>query len=348
MRRYDEIQSMLREEPRQWLVTGVAGFIGSHLLETLLTLDQHVVGLDNFATGYRRNLEDVLARTNETRGSFRLIEADIRDADSCLDACDGMDVVLHQAALGSVPRSIVDPALYHHVNVDGTVNMMMAAREAGVDRFVYASSSAVFGDSEELPKHEGRIGEAVSPYGLTKRVGELYAEMMHRVYDQPSVGLRYFNVFGRRQEPRSQYAAVIPAWIRKLLRGEPCEIYGDGETTRDFCYIDNVVQANILAATVPLEGRDHIYNVGCGERTSLNELFATIRDELAVLRPGLLSVEAVHADFRPGDIRHSQADIAKIRAGLGYEPTHLLAQGMRETLEWYVDQFSAKSDRATA
>ncbi|MGH7502334.1 MAG: SDR family oxidoreductase [Longimicrobiales bacterium] len=348
MRRYDEIRAQLREAPQRWLITGVAGFIGSHLLETLLDLDQHVVGLDNFATGYRRNIEDVLARTNQTAGTFRLIEADIRDADACLAACQEMDVVLHEAALGSVPRSIVDPALYHHVNIDGTVNMMMAAREAGIERFVYASSSAVYGDSEELPKHEARIGQAVSPYGLTKRVGEEYAAMLHRVYGLEAVGLRYFNVFGRRQEPRSQYAAVIPGWIRKLLRGESCEIFGDGETTRDFCYIDNVVQANLLASTVALEGDDQVYNVGCGERTTLNELFATIRDRLAWLMPQLAPAAPVHGTFRPGDIRHSQADITKIRTRLDYEPTHLLGEGIAETLEWYVELFRPKSERATA
>ena len=346
MQLYDEVRDQLAGKPRRWLVTGVAGFIGSHLLEHLLVLGQQVVGLDNFATGYRRNIEDVLSRAGNG-DAFRLIEGDIRDADTCLSACQGVDFVLHQAALGSVPRSVLDPALYHQVNVDGTVNMLIAARDAGVRRFVYASSSAVYGDSPELPKCEPVIGEPVSPYGLTKRVGEEYAAMFRRVWGFESIGLRYFNVFGRRQEPRSAYAAVIPQWIRKLVLGMPCEIHGDGETTRDFCYIDNVVQANLLAAAGSIRGEDRVFNVGCGERTSLNDLFATIRAGLAGMRPELAGVQARHVDFRVGDIRHSQADISRIRAALAYEPTHLLAQGIDETLEWYVEMLSASPDRIT-
>ncbi len=344
MQRIAEVRTELAAKPRRWLVTGVAGFIGSHLMEHLLKLGQEVVGLDNFATGYRRNLEDVLKRVGRPDG-FLLIEVDIRDADTCLAACEGVEVVLHQAALGSVPRSIVDPALYHHVNVDGTVNMLIAARDAGVRRFVYASSSAVYGDSPELPKREPVIGQPVSPYGLTKRVGEEYARMFRHVWGFESIGLRYFNVFGRRQEPRSTYAAVIPQWIRKLVLGLPCEIYGDGETTRDFCYIENVVQANLLAGAGPIDGTDRVFNVGCGERTSLNTLFRAIRDGLAATRPELAGVEPRHADFRAGDIRHSQADIERIRAALGYEPTHLLNQGIDETLEWYVELLSEAGDR---
>ncbi|MCI0435409.1 MAG: SDR family oxidoreductase [Gemmatimonadetes bacterium] len=340
MSTYGALCAGLAGSPRRWLVTGVAGFIGSHLMERLLRLGQDVIGLDNFATGYRRNLDDALQRAGGA-GRFRLIEGDIRDADTCLTACQGVDFVLHQAAFGSVPRSILDPALYHHVNVDGTFNILAAARDAGVRRLVHASSSSVYGDSAQLPKHEPVIGRPLSPYALTKRVNEEYAELFREVWKVDNVCLRFFNVFGRRQEPRSAYAAVIPRWIRALLVGTPCEIYGDGETTRDFCYIDNVVQANLLAAAAPIAGEDRVFNVGCGEQTTLNELYATIRTALARTRPALADVPATHADFRAGDIRHSLADTGRIRAALGYEPTHLLTDGIAETIEWYVELLSA-------
>jgi UDP-N-acetylglucosamine 4-epimerase len=338
MSRLDETTEQLKATPRRWLVTGVAGFIGSHLLEALLDLDQDVVGLDDFSHGHRGNIEDAVARGK--RGSFHLIEGDIRDAATCARAVQGVDVVLHQAALGSVPRSIEDPALYHAVNVDGFVNMALAAKDAGAGRFVYASSSAVYGDHPTLPKHEHLIGEAVSPYGLTKRADELYAMMFARVYGLESVGLRYFNVFGRRQDPLSAYAAVIPHWIARLLGGDHCVINGDGETTRDFCFIDNVVQANLLAGTVALEDEDQVYNVGVGERTSLNQLYALLRDGLVAYRPEVAGRTAIHQDFRPGDVRHSQADTSKIRSALGFEPTHDLARGIEQTLEWYVEKFT--------
>ncbi|MGH7507565.1 MAG: SDR family oxidoreductase [Longimicrobiales bacterium] len=337
MNRYDDVCRRLRQNPRRWLVTGVAGFIGSHLLEALLRLDQHVVGVDNFATGYAANFEDAEERTRGTRGSFRLIEGDIRDPDLCLLACQEVDFVLHQAALGSVPRSIVDPMTYHQVNVDGFVNMIVAARDTGVRRFVYASSSAVYGDHPALPKVEAAIGEPVSPYGLTKRMDEEYGELFRRVYGVESVGLRYFNVFGRRQDPQSTYAAVIPQWVANLLRDDPCFIHGDGETTRDFCHVENVVQANVLAAVEPIGEGNQIYNVGCGDRTSLNLLFSLIRDGLALRRLELAGVQARYDEFRPGDVRHSQADIARIREALGYEPTHLLAAGLVEALGWYFE-----------
>lgn len=338
MSRIGTARERLRTHPSRWLVTGVAGFIGSHLLETLLALDQHVLGVDNFATGYRRNIEDVLARVPRTRGSFRLIEGDIRDPALCASACENRDFVLHQAALGSVPRSLLDPVLYHQVNVDGFVNLCVAARDAGVKRFVYASSSAVYGDHPGLPKRELAIGRPVSPYALTKRAGELYAELFRAAYALEVVGLRYFNVFGRRQDPSGAYAAVIPQWVGRLLRGEPCHIHGDGETTRDFCFIDNVVQANLLGAVEPIGETDQVFNVGLGARTSLNELFTILRDGLARRLPHLADARPVYDDFRPGDVRHSQADVSKIQRELGYEPTHSLAQGLEETLDWYIQQ----------
>ncbi len=338
MDRYEEIKAKLEANPRRWLVTGVAGFIGSHLLETLLGLGQDVVGLDNFATGYRRNLEDVVRSVPGGSDHFHFVEGDIRDADTCLSVSQDVDVVLHQAALGSVPRSIIDPALCHAVNVDGTFNVLIAAKEAGVRRVVYASSSAVYGDSPHLPKREEVIGTAVSPYGLSKRIGELNAEMITAVYGLETVGLRYFNVFGSRQDPRSMYAAVIPQWIRHLLRGEACTINGDGETSRDFCPVEHIVQANILAATRRIAGPDQIYNVGLGGQTTLNELYRLLRDGLVVRRPGLAGLDPDHQDFRAGDVRHSLADITKIRKALGYEPRIRFAEGIERTLAWYAER----------
>lgn len=336
-----QVQGLLRREPRRWLITGCAGFIGSNLLEALLDLNQVVVGLDNFSTGSRHNIEDALARARGG-GRFRLIDGDIRDRVVCAQACRDVDIVLHQAALGSVPRSIGDPALYHQVNVTGFVNMILAARDADVGRFVYASSSAVYGDHAGLPKREDLIGRPLSPYGLTKRENELYAQMMRVVYGLESVGLRYFNVFGRRQDPVSMYAAVIPHWVQSLLLGQPCTIFGDGETTRDFCYVDNIVQANLLAALLPQPEGEAVYNVGCGDSTSLNQLFGLIRDGLAPRRPELAQSATTHEDFRPGDVRHSQADIGRICAHLGYRPTHSIAEGLAETLEWYVAELDMK------
>ncbi len=283
MSRYTEVQTNLQAAPRSWLVTGVAGFIGSHLLETLLGLGQQVVGLDNFATGYAHNLEQVRAAVGEAAWArFRFIEGDIRDFEACTAAVEGVDYVLHQAALGSVPRSIEHPRLYHDVNVTGFVNMLEAARSAGVARFVYASSSSVYGDDPHLPKVEAQIGKPLSPYALTKSMNEQYAHLYATVYGYPSIGFRYFNVFGPRQDPKGAYAAVIPRWIDALLHGEPCVIHGDGETSRDFCYVANVVQANLLAATTDNpDALDRVYNVAVGERTTLNELFLP-----AARRPG--------------------------------------------------------------
>lgn len=346
MDRYDEIVEELRKRPQRWLVTGAAGFIGSNLLEALLRLGQDVVGLDNFATGYRRNLEEVLDLLPDASSRFQFIEGDIRDGDTCLRACQDVDVVLHQAALGSVPRSIIDPGQTHAVNVDGTVNMLIAAKEAGVARFVYASSSSVYGDSAALPKREDVIGAPLSPYALSKRTCELYAELFATVYGLETVGLRYFNVFGPRQDPRSTYAAVIPQWIRHLLRGEPCMINGDGETSRDFCLVDHVVQANILAGQVTVTGAGQIYNVGQGQQTTLGELYRLLRDGLAGSRPGLSDLEPVHGDFREGDVRHSLADISKIEASLGYVPFIPLEVGIGSTLAWYEERAEAEAAAA--
>jgi UDP-N-acetylglucosamine/UDP-N-acetylgalactosamine 4-epimerase len=347
MNRLEETGRALRASPRRWLVTGAAGFIGSHLLEWLLSQDQDVIALDNFAAGHQRNLDDAVARACG-RGRFTFVEGDVRDADACRDVCQGVDYVLHQAALGSVPGSMADPVGYHQVNVTGFINVALAARDAGVRRIVYASSSAVYGDDPGLPKLEASIGRPLSPYGLTKLQDEEYAELFRAVYGIESVGLRYFNVFGRRQDPSSTYAAVIPQWVRNLLYGDPCYIHGDGETTRDFCYIDNIVQANVRAATVAVTGASQVYNVGCGERTTLNRLYRLIRDGLAELRPAVAGVEPVYDDFRPGDVRHSQADITKIRTALCYEPTHTLAQGLNDTLDWYAENLAPAAEASAA
>ncbi len=334
---YEKLCNTLRREPRRWLVTGAAGFIGSHLVETLLKLDQHVVGLDNFATGKKKNLEQVkdLVRSEEWE-CFRFVEGDIRALDVCQKAAVGVDYVLHQAALGSVPRSIVDPVSTHEANVSGFLNMLVAARDAQVKRFVYASSSAVYGDHPDLPKKEETIGNALSPYAVSKRMNELYAEVFARCYGIGTIGLRYFNVFGQRQDPEGEYAAVIPRWIGALMRQEPVYINGDGETSRDFCYVANVVEANLLAATVTeREAVNRAYNVALNQRTTLNELFALLRDGLAVRRAALRTAQPLYREFRAGDVRHSQADISLAQRLLGYSPRFRLSDGLRSSLEWY-------------
>jgi len=335
MTEYDRVCSLLRATPRRWLVTGAAGFIGSNLVERLLHLGQEVVALDNLLTGYRRNIDDAVACSGGPPDRCRFIEADAADRAVAAEACEGIDIVLHQVALGSVPRSIREPLATHASNVEGFIVVLDAAREAGVGRFVYASSSSVYGDSAELPKVEDRIGKPLSPYAVTKRVNELYADVYHRTYDLDVTGLRYFNVFGRRQDPDGPYAAVMPKWISQLLAGGTCHIYGDGETSRDFCYIDNVVQANLLAATSAHEATGEIYNIAYGDRTTLNSLYALIRDGLARRHPELASREPVYEDFRAGDIHHSHADTSKARKRLGYEPTHTVADGLEEALDWY-------------
>jgi len=334
--RYDDVCEELVNSPRRWLVTGVAGFIGSALLERLLDLGQSVVGVDNFLTGHKRNLEDVLAINPDERLQFRFIEGDLRDPAVAREACKDVDIVLHEAALGSVPRSLRDPIASHAHNVDAFLNVLWAAKEAGVGRLVYASSSSVYGDHPGLPKHEDRIGKPLSPYAATKRADELYAQVFHDVYGQQVIGLRYFNVFGRRQDPEGPYAAVIPRWIAALLDGKPCVIFGDGSNSRDFCYVDNIVQANLLAATAPDPAvTGTVYNCGCNGRTDLKELFAMIRDNLAKKFPEIASAEPVFEGPRAGDVAHSQAAIDKISAALGYVSSHMVEDGMAETVAWF-------------
>jgi UDP-N-acetylglucosamine 4-epimerase len=341
--RYDDICEELVNSPRRWLVTGVAGFIGSALLERLLDLGQSVVGVDNFLTGHRRNLEDVLAINPDERLQFRFIEGDLRDPDVAREACKEVDIVLHEAALGSVPRSINDPLASHAHNVDAFLNVLWAAKQAGVGRLVYASSSSVYGDHPGLPKHEDRIGKPLSPYAATKRIDEIYAQVFHDVYGQQSIGLRYFNVFGRRQDPDGPYAAVIPRWIAALAEGKPCVIFGDGSSSRDFCYVDNIVQANLLAATAPDPAvTGTVYNCGCNGRTDLKQLFAMIRDNLAKDFPSVTSIEPVFEGPRAGDVAHSQAAIDKISAALGYVPSHMVEQGMAETVAWFAHRLRNK------
>ncbi|HPC61568.1 MAG TPA: SDR family oxidoreductase [Verrucomicrobiota bacterium] len=334
---WQTLQQSLPHQPRTWLVTGAAGFIGSHLLETLLHLKQRVVGLDNFATGSRHNLEQVRGLVGPERWqNFTLIEGDICDFDTCLRATQGVDFVLHQAALGSVPRSLEHPADSHASNVNGCLNVFLAARDRGVKRVVYASSSAVYGDHPDLPKREDNIGHCLSPYAATKLINEIYADVCARCYGLEPVGLRYFNVFGPRQDPNGPYAAVIPKWIAAMLAREPIYINGDGETSRDFCYVANVVQANLLAATVRApEALNQAYNVALHTRTSLNQLFALLKTQLLPHCPWLEHCQPVHRDFRPGDVRHSEADIAKAGRLLGYVPTHTIEQGLAESLDWY-------------
>jgi UDP-N-acetylglucosamine 4-epimerase len=328
---------------RRWLVTGCAGFIGSNLVEFLLENGQEVVGIDHFSTGHRHNIEDVMRQVGEKNAArFEFVEGDIADYDTCKKVCEKVDVVLHQAALGSVPRSIDDPVTSNRSNVTGFLHMLTAAKDAGVRRFVYASSSSVYGDSPELPKVEERTGALLSPYAAMKMTNELYAGVFHKVYGTETIGLRYFNVFGRRQDPEGAYAAVIPRWIAAMLKGERVYINGDGETSRDFTYIDNVVQANILAALSDNEAAfGEAFNIAYGGRNTLNELFSLIKEELNRTAETYgfepVRIEPTYRDFRPGDIRHSNADISKARKLLGYEPTHDIHRGMREAIAWYIE-----------
>ncbi|MDO5536821.1 MAG: NAD-dependent epimerase/dehydratase family protein [Desulfovibrionaceae bacterium] len=336
MSTYEELRASMQQNPSTWLVTGCAGFIGSNLIEQLLRLGQKVVGLDNFLTGYQKNLDMVEALVGpEAWARFKFIKGDIRDLDTCREACAGVDHVLHEAALGSVPRSIDDPILTNSCNITGYLNMLVAARDAGVKSFVYAASSSTYGDSPELPKVEDRIGNPLSPYAVTKYVDELYADVFARCYNFRPVGLRYFNVFGQRQDPFGAYAAVIPQWFASLIRGETVYVNGDGETSRDFCYIDNVIQANLLASFASDEGRNTVYNVAFGERTTLNELFVLIKEEVLRHKPDVAGAEAVHRDFRAGDVRHSLANIDKARRLLGYDPRFSVRDGLRLAGDWY-------------
>jgi UDP-N-acetylglucosamine 4-epimerase len=334
---FDEVFARLRARPRRWLVTGVAGFIGSNLLEALLGLEQPVVGLDNFATGRRENLDEVREAVGPARWSrFRLLEGDVASPDLCAEAVRDADVVLHQAALGSVPRSIAEPLATDSANVTGTLGLLEACRRAGCRRFVYASSSSVYGDDVRLPKREDAIGRPLSPYAVTKQADELYAHVYALLHGLETLGLRYFNVFGPRQDPEGAYAAVIPRWVAAMIRGEEVRINGTGETSRDFCYVRNVVQANLLAATVEdAAAHGQAYNVAAGHRTTLLELFELLRARLAPRYPHLEGLRPLHGPFRAGDVLHSLADVDKARRLLGYEPTHSIEQGLDEALGWY-------------
>ena len=347
MTKYEELQEHLKSNQYTWLVTGVAGFIGSNLLEKLLILNQKVVGFDNFETGHQHNIDQAIADAREAKESegvsldesnFVFIEGDIRDASACKQACEGVDYVLHQAALGSVPRSIEDPALTNSANIDGYLNMLVAAKDANVKRFVYAASSSTYGDHPDLPKVEDKIGNPLSPYAVTKLVNELYANVFAKTYDFKAIGLRYFNIFGKRQDPEGAYAAVIPKWVKSILEGEEVFINGDGKTSRDFCYIENTVQMNLLAATAPHEdAANQVYNVALNDQTDLNQLYQMIEDCLMERVPNLEKKKPTYRDFRAGDVRHSRADISKAQELLGYQPSHKITQGMEEAMDWYVE-----------
>ncbi|HEY9278764.1 MAG TPA: SDR family oxidoreductase [Eoetvoesiella sp.] len=333
--RYQEVIANLRAQPRRWLVTGCAGFIGSNIIETLLLLGQKVVGLDNFSTGHQYNLDEVKKTVSADQWArFILIKGDIRDLAVCRRATEDVDYVLHQAALGSVPRSLQDPLTTNDVNISGFLNMLVAARDAEVQSFVYAASSSTYGDHEALPKVEDHIGRPLSPYAVTKYVNELYADVFARSYGFGSIGLRYFNVFGKRQDPNGAYAAVIPKWVAAMIRDQDVIVNGDGETSRDFCFVENAVQANILAALAQPEGVNQVYNVAYNARTSLNELFQYLAQALG--NNGIVyDKQPVYADFRAGDVRHSQADITKAKKLLGYEPMHNIVQGLEVSMPWY-------------
>lgn len=336
MSNFEAIQSVLREQPRTWLVTGCAGFIGSNLLEALLKLDQTVVGLDNLSTGYQRNLDEVRSLVSDAQWRrFRFMRGDIRDRDACVQALAGVDHVLHQAALGSVPRSIADPVCTNDSNVGGFLNLLVAARDAQVKSFVYAASSSTYGDHPGLPKVEHTIGRPLSPYAVSKYVNELYADVFFRCYGFQTVGLRYFNVFGRRQDPDGAYAAVIPKWVATMISGDQVVINGDGSTSRDFCYVDNAVQANLLAAMMPGASGSGIYNVAVNDSTTLNQLFACLKTILAA--HGVAAIrEPAYAAFRNGDVRHSQADVGKAMRELGYVPAWRIQDGLAAAIPWYL------------
>ncbi|MCX7087145.1 MAG: SDR family oxidoreductase [Methylococcales bacterium] len=335
---FQHLLNTLATQQKTWLVTGVAGFIGSNLAEFLLAHNQRVVGLDNFSTGYQKNLDQIaLAVGSQAYQNFTFIEGDIRHLDTCQQACKQVDIVLHQAALGSVPRSIADPITSNASNVTGFLNLLTAAKDAGIKRFVYASSSSVYGDSEELPKVEKRTGNLLSPYAVMKYTNELYASVFNKTYGIETIGLRYFNVFGRRQDPNGAYAAVIPKWVGSLLNNEDITINGDGETSRDFCYIDNVIQMNLLAGMSDnAKAFGEAFNVAVGGQTTLNELYALINQELSQHVADFVGKSAIYGAFRAGDIRHSNANITKAQTLLGYAPTQTIAQGMALAIAWYV------------
>lgn len=337
MSQYQIVCEQLQQVPKTWLVTGVAGFIGSNLLETLLKLNQKVVGLDNFATGFQHNLDEVQSLVSEQQWkNFTFFEGDIRLLEDCQKVCATVDYVLHQAALGSVPRSIADPIMTNSANITGFLNMLVAARDANVKSFTYAASSSTYGDHPALPKVEENIGKPLSPYAVTKYVNELYADVFAKTYGFQTIGLRYFNVFGKRQNPNGAYAAVIPKWTSAMIQNQDVTINGDGETSRDFCYIKNAIQANILAATTEnAEAKNQVYNVAVGDRTTLNDLFNAIREELNKNNVIYLK-DALYKEFRAGDVRHSQADISKAQKYLGYSPEHNIFSGINEAMPWYI------------
>lgn len=342
MTKYREAQHYLQDHQHHWLITGVAGFIGSNLLEALLRLKQKVTGLDNFSTGYRHNLDEVQALAGQDAWrNFNFIEGDIRTLDDCKSACTGVDYVLHQAALPSVPRSIEDPVLTNENNISGFLNMLVAARDADVKRFVYAASSSIYGDHPDLPKVESVIGRPLSPYAVTKYVNELYADTFARCYGTESIGLRYFNIFGPRQDPNGAYAAVIPLWIAALISNQAVYIRGDGDTSRDFTFVENAVQANLLAALADSPGAiNQVYNIALNQRTSLTQLYEMIRSQLLEKFPQLVKHRPQYTDFRAGDVRHSQADISKAHRLIGFEPTHLIDEGLKQSMAWYISHLS--------
>lgn len=358
MTAFESLKQQLQAEPKTWLITGVAGFIGSNLLETLLKLNQRVVGLDNFSTGHQHNLDEVQALVTAAQwASFLFINGDIRNLEDCNEAMNwttqssapssqtyAVDYVLHQAALGSVQRSIEDPITTNENNIDGFLNMLVAARDAKVKRLIYAASSSTYGDHPDLPKVEDKIGKPLSPYALTKQVNEHYAEVFAKTYGFKAIGLRYFNIFGPRQDPDGAYAAVIPKWIAAMIKDEPVYINGDGETSRDFCFIDNTIQANLLAATaINQEAANQVYNVAVGDRTSLNQLYFHLRNNLASKFPHLKDGNPVYREFRAGDVRHSLADIGKARKLIGYNPTHKINEGLEKAIDWYVGFLNKQS-----
>jgi len=344
MTKFESVLESLKTNPETWLVTGVAGFIGSNLIESLLKNNQIVVGLDNFATGHQYNLDKVQSLvTEEQWKNFTFINGDIRKIEDCHAACKGVQYVLHQAALGSVPRSVEDPVSTNETNIDGFLNMLVAARDANVKRFVYAASSSTYGDHPDLPKEEDKIGNPLSPYAVTKYVNELYAQVFARTYGFKTIGLRYFNIFGYRQDPNGAYAAVIPKWVSDMLHGEAVYINGDGETSRDFCFIDNTVQINILAATTEdPDATNQVYNVALNDQTTLTELFNSIRRELIARKPELVIPDPHYRDFRAGDVRHSRADISKAQKLLGYAPKYKIDEGLELSMDWYIDDLLNK------
>lgn len=344
---YQKLQIQLKDSPRTWLITGVAGFIGSNLLETLLKLEQKVVGLDNFSTGFQHNLDEVRSTVSAQQWrNFTFVKGDIRRVEVCREVCAGVDYVLHQAALGSVPRSIEDPITTNENNISGFLNMLVAARDSGIKRLVYAASSSTYGDHPDLPKVEHTIGRPLSPYAVTKVVNELYMDVFAKAYSFKSIGLRYFNIFGQRQDPNGAYAAVIPKWFAGLINNEPVSINGDGETSRDFCYIENCVQANLLAATATDESAtNQIYNVAYGERTTLNELYHLIKERVVAVMPAAQGAKPDYRDFRAGDVRHSLADITKARELLGYQPQFSVQNGLDRAAQWYLNEQSGRKEQ---